>query len=73
MIYLIEHDKQDRPKTRWGELNGSEEEIIKALTTFCAAISDITDIYLHDHNGRYFALNVICDKYNIPYKIKEDN
>ena len=69
MLYLIEHDKQtDAPKTRWGQFNGNIEEVISTLTTFCAALSDISGIYVHDHNGKCTPLETVCDFYNIPYK-----
>ena len=68
MLYLIEHDCNDNPKTRWGQLNGTEEEVIKTLTTFCGAIDDISGIFVHDHNGRYYPLEAICIHYDIPYK-----
>lgn len=72
MLYLIEHDNNDNPKTRWGQLNGTEEEIIKTLTTFCACIDDISNIFVHDHNGRYYSLEAVCIHYGIPYKKEGD-
>lgn len=69
MLYLIEHDKQTgAPKTRWGQFNGNIEDIISTLTTFCAALSDISGIYIHDNTGHCEPLYAVCDYYNIPYK-----
>lgn len=69
MLYLIEHDKQTgAPKTRWGQLNGDILAAIETLTVFCSGIDDISDIYIHDHNGNFVPLKTVCDNYHIKYK-----
>ena len=69
MLYLIEHDKETgAPKTRWSNgFNGTIEDMLDTIRTFCECISDISAIYIHDHNGHYVELSDVCDCYKIPY------
>lgn len=70
MLYLIEHDKETgAPKSRWSNgFNGTIEDMLNTIRVFCESMSDISGIYIHDHNGRFTELSEVCDYYKIPYK-----
>lgn len=73
MLYLIEHDLNDNPKTRWGQFDGCTiSDLIQTLTTFCSCIDYIDNLFIYDSNGKFTPLSKVCDTYNIPYKLKED-
>lgn len=72
MLYLIEHDANGKPKTRWGTLGNDTEEIVKAVKTFCACLSYIDNIYMYDHKGNFLSLKEFCDTMSIPYHVKEE-